>query len=126
MTYSFAYINFIINCPSYGQKSVNGLAIGDAAVTMQDNLTETDLANDGTVMPSRIESKRGNITLQIQQTSSLNNWLLGWVNKLKNSSPSVWASTYITIKENFSNGRAVTAKGVCPLKFPDHKDAQTG
>lgn len=125
-TYSFKDISFVFKSPSVGQKQVNGQNIGDISVAMTDNLTEQDLSNDGEVMTSKVESSRGTITLQIQQASTLCNWLVNWVNAMRNGSSSTWNEASISLKENFTGGRSVNAVGVSPMKIPDHKSAQQG
>ena len=125
-TYSFADVSFVMSHPSVGQKSINGLGIGKITVAYADNNTESDLGADGVVMPSKIASKRGTITLDIQQTSSLNKWLLNYANVVQNASASSWTSASININENFDQGMVTKATGVALQKRPDHSDAAQG
>lgn len=125
-TYNFKDISFVISHPSVGQIQVTGQGIGDVTVSYSDNNTESDIGNDGVVMPTKVNSSRGTISLQIQQTSSLNNWLLNYFNTVYNGSTSLWSSASVTITELFTNGQKTVATGVSPLKRPDHSDQQQG
>lgn len=126
MTYSFADVTFTVNSPLVGQKQVVGQGIGSIKTSQTDNNTESDIGADGTVMPTKVESARGQIDLEIQQTSSLNKWLTNWKNAHQNGSSSDWCGTTITIIENFGNGLTVSATGVSPMKLPDQTDQQQG
>lgn len=125
-TYSFADITFTIKSALSGQKQVVGMDIGSIKVSMTDNLTESDIGADGSVMISKIESGRGQIDLEIQQTSSLYRWLTNWLNAHRSGDSSSWADTTITIVQNYANGLSTTATNVCPLKYPDETDQQQG
>lgn len=125
-TYSFSDVDVIISHPLVGQKSANGEGIGKLSISYTDNLTESDLGADGSTMISKIESGRGTITLEIQQTSSLNKWLLNYVNKVRNAATGQWAAAAITIEERFKDGVKVTALNVAPIKRPDKSNAQQG
>ena len=67
-TYSFADVSCVMQHSLVGQKSANGLGIGKITVAFTDNLTQNDLGADGNVMISKIASRRGTITFDIQQT----------------------------------------------------------
>lgn len=125
-TYSFADISATFASDLAGQKQVNGQGIGSFKITMTDNLTESDLGADGSVMITKIESGRGTIDLEIQQTSSLNVWLHNWLNVHRNAGSSSWADTTFTVIQNFANGLKTTATAVCPMKYPDETDQQQG
>jgi len=125
-TYSFADVTCVISHSSVGQKSVNGLGIGKITVAYLDNLTESDLGADGAVMVTKVESARCKISLEIQQTSSLNKWLLTYANTVRTAESSVWAGGTIKITENFTNGAAITASYCSLIKRPDRSDAQQG
>jgi hypothetical protein len=125
-TYSFADVSFVFTSPSVGQKQVVGQAIGTITVQMTDNNTDSQLASDGVAMTSKIVSKRGTISFDIQQIAPLNNWLLLWYNAIMNGDGSIFTEASISIKENFADGRSVVATGVSPQKIPDHNDSQKG
>lgn len=124
-TYSFQDLNFTM---AYGgtQLTVGGQGIGNLTVSMTDNITESDLANDGSVMISKITSARGSIKLEIQQTSYLNNELLKWYNAMILAPSTNFGEMYISWHEKFVNGQSGTATGVTPMKIPDHVDQQQG
>lgn len=125
-TYSFKDVSFTITSGLVGQKQVVGEGIGSIKVTMTDELTSSEIGADGQVMTSKIESGRGSVTLEIQQTSSLNPWLHNWLNAHRNAASSEWTDTTITVVENFTNGIKTTATGVSPMKYPDSDDEQQG
>jgi hypothetical protein len=125
-TYSFEDVSFVIQHPALGQKIANGEGIGKITVAYTDNLTESDLGADGGVMISKVLSRRGTVTLEIQQTSSVNKWLLNLANTVVNGASSGWASASITITEKFDNGVTTTASQVALIKRPDRSLAQQG
>ena len=125
-TYSFKEVKVTISHPLVGQKVVNGEGIGTITVAYADDLTQSDLGADGAVMISKIESRRGTVTLEIQQTSALNKWLLNYVNAVQNAAASQWAYGLFTLSENFANGVNITAANLALQKRPDHADAQNG
>jgi hypothetical protein len=125
-TYSFADVVAVFSHALVGQKSVNGLGIGSITVAYADNLTENDLGADGSVMITKVLSRRGTITLEIQQTSSLNKWLLNFANAVVNAGSSSWANMLFSLQEKFTNGVTVNASSLALLKRPDRKDEQNG
>jgi hypothetical protein len=125
-TYSFGSVNCVISHPLVGQKTVNGLGIGKITTEYTDDLTDSDIGNDGQTMISKMLSHRGKVTFDIQQTSSLNKWLINLVNAAVNADASSWAQATITINENFANGITTIGQDVAPIKRPPHTDDQKG
>lgn len=125
-TYSFKDVICTISCSLVGQKVITGEGIGSIKISYTDDNTASDIAANGDVMTSRIESDRGAISIELQQTSSDNVWLTNWFNALRNAESSAWASTSITLVEKFANGLKYVATGVSPKKRPDHNDQQQG
>ena len=125
-TYSFKNVKVTISHPLVGQRVVNGEGIGTITVAYSDDLTQSDIGADGAVMISKIESRRGTITLEIQQTSALNKWLLNYANAVQNANASQWAGGTLAVSENFTNGVNVSASNLALQKRPDHADAQNG
>lgn len=125
-TFAFKEVKATIQHPLVGQKVVNGEGIGTLTVSYADDLTQSDQGADGAVMVSKIESRRGTVALDIQQTSSLNKWLINYANAVQNASASQWAGGTFTMSENFTNGISVVASSLALQKRPDHVDAQNG
>jgi hypothetical protein len=125
-TYSFADVSCVMQHSLVGQKSVNGLGIGKITVAFTDNLTQSDLGADGNVMISKIASRRGTITFDIQQTSEFNKWLANYANAVQNASSSYWAAASIAINEKFDGGINTNATKVSLQKRPDRNDGQNG
>ena len=125
-TYAFKEVKATVSHPLVGQKTVNGEGIGTVTVAYADDLTQSDVGADGSVMVSKIESRRGTIALEIQQTSSLNKWLINYANVIQNAAASQWAYGLFTMSENFTNGINITGANLALQKRPDHADAQNG
>lgn len=117
-TYSFADVSFAQSHPKVGKYSVTGEGIGNINVSMTNDRTAHDVAADGSVMVSKIRARNGVITLLVQQTSSLNQWLLKWYNYLEAAPVDTYADTVIVIRAPHM-GDLITAKGVTPQKLPD-------
>lgn len=125
-TYSFEDVSFVFQHPLVGQKVVSGQGIGKINVAYTDNLTDSDLGADGAVMITKVLSRRGTITLEIQQTSSANKFLLNYANAVENADTSQWAAAGIGITELFANGVKINASNVALVKRPDHASEQNG
>jgi len=125
-TYSFLDVNFTISHPLVGQKSVVGEGVGTITVSYADNLTDSELGADGSVMIDKIDTSRGTVSLKLLQTSSVNKWLLNYTNAVRNADASSWAGATITIQELYDNGVLVTAVNCAPVKRPDRTNAQKG
>jgi len=117
-TYSFSDVNMVISHPNVGQHVSSGEGIGSISVSMATEKTEHNVASDGSVMVSKIPGDNGTIAITIQQTSTLNKWLLKWYNYLKAASTSQWAKTGITVRAP-SMQDLITATGVSPQKLAD-------
>lgn len=125
-TYSFEDVKATVQHALVGQKTVNGTGIGTITIAYSDDLTSSDLGADGAVMISKVLSRRGTVTLEIQQTSSLNKWLINYANAVQNANASQWAGGTFTMSENFTNGISVVASNLALQKRPDHAAAQNG
>jgi len=124
--YSFADVTVSITHPLKGAKIADGLGIGKVSTDFTDDLTNSDLGADGSVMVTKINSQRGTVDLDIQQTSSLNKWLIDLANAVVAAPAASWASTTITIQEKFPNGITTTASKVALVKRPSRENGQTG
>jgi hypothetical protein len=117
-TYSFQNIIATISHPNVGKYVASGEGIGSINITMSDDRTVQDVAADGSIMSSKVRSRRGTITLTIQQTSALNKWLMKWFNYLEMANASEWTDTNINIRDT-NAGDTTTAIGVAPQKQAD-------
>lgn len=122
-TYSFADVTMAISHESVGQKVVNGEGIGSIAIAFTNDRTTHDVSADGSVMVSKIRARNGTITLSIQQTSSVHEWLWKWFNAIETASASSWAKTTILIN---GLGKNIFATGVSPQKQADQPFQQQG
>lgn len=117
-TYSFQDVAFTISHPSVGQYIASGEGIGSLNVSFADDRTVHEQAADGSVMISKIKTRKGTLALQIQQTSPLNKWLQKWFNYLETASTEQWAQTKIIIRAP-RLGEQITALSVSPQKPAD-------
>lgn len=124
-TYSFADVSVSISHPNVGNYSASNEGIGDISVSMTNDRTAHDLANDGSVMVSKIRARNGAISIAVQQTSGFNKWLNKWFNYLEAAGADVWANTTVLIRAP-KMGDLITAKGVSPQKLPDKPYQQQG
>lgn len=117
-TYSFTELVGSISCDVAGTYVFTGEGVGSVTVSKATDRTAHDIAADGSVMVSKIAGNNGTITIECQQTSEINKWLLNWFNALWASKTSEWASTSIYL-HNAVTGQSHTAKGVSPQKEAD-------
>lgn len=117
-TYSFSDVSISISHPNVGKFSAMNEGIGDISISMTNDRTAHDIANDGSTMVSKIKARNGSISIAVQQTSNFNKWLQKWYNYLDAATTDVWADTLITIRAP-KMGDLITAKGVSPQKIPD-------
>jgi hypothetical protein len=81
-----------------------------------------DIAADGAVMVSYIAGANGGIQLEMQQTSSLHQFLTNWANvkftDADNGNAENFAAAAIKVQDLLS-GQSKTLTGVFPVKIPD-------
>lgn len=97
-TYSFTDLEATISHPSYGVYSAQGEGVGDITIAKLTDRTVHDVAADGNIMISKIAGNNGNITINAQQVSTLNDFLQGLFNYLWNAPTDEWAGISITIR----------------------------
>jgi len=117
--YSFSDVSAVIKHPSFGQIIATGEGIGSITSEMSTDRTVHDLAADGTVMISKVKGRNGTVSLAIQQTSSLHQWLTKLYNYLETASTSKWAETSIVIRTPSMN-EIETCTGVSFGKQPSN------
>ena len=100
-------------------KSSTGAGIGSIGISMAGDKTAHDVAADGAVMVSKLAGKNGTITIAIQQTSELHEWLMKWYKYIESEAPlSEFASMTITITSK-NLGVETVCTGVSPQKLAD-------
>jgi hypothetical protein len=97
---------------------MNGEGMGSITTAMTNDRTAHDVAGDGSVMVSKIRAHNGAVSLTVQQTSSINDWLLKWHNYIDGADASEWADAKIIIRAPYMK-RMVTCIGVSPQKLAD-------
>lgn len=117
-TYGFGDVSMVIAHPSYGQYVANGAGLGSITTTMTTDRTAHDVAADGTVMVSKVKGRNGSQTLSIQQTSGLNQWLMGLYNYVEAADASQWAEISTVIRSP-NMGDLITCTGVSFKILPE-------
>lgn len=117
-TYSFAEFIMTFTHPLVGSQSTSGQGLGGVTVSYASDKTAHDLAADGAVMVSRIPGHHGTVAVNIQQTSSLHQFLLNYYSFIKNSPSALWAQAKISIV-NPNTLESHTCTGVSPQKPSD-------
>jgi len=124
-TYAFEDVNCVLSHPSVGSYSFNGKGVGSVTVARANDVTQHDVAADGSVMASKVRTKNGTITLVVQQTCAGAIYLRKLNAYLETAHSSEWtrAVCSITSKEQNVN---ISCSGVSPQKTPDAAFAQAG
>lgn len=123
--YSFADVSFVLSHPSVGQFTFTGEGVGSIAISHANDMTQHDVAADGSVMISKIVTENGTIAIAIQQTSEGNTWLKKLVDYLTIAPSSEWALAS-GVLSNPSTGETTTMTGVSPQKRADKNYQQAG
>lgn len=118
-TYSFADVFVVFSHPSIGQYIANGEGIGSITIGMSTDRTTHDVASDGTVMISKIKGRNGTLSVEAQQTSSLQKWLLKAYNYLESAKSADWAKMSIVVRSPMMQELDICT-GVSFNKIPDN------
>lgn len=124
-TYSFEDLAVVISHPGMGQLSLQGEGLGSITFAMSNDISQHDLAADGSVMTSKVKAGNGTITIQVQQTSDAAKWLRKYINYV-NAAPSSEFAKGTVIGSSKVMGVTHTCTGVSPQKRPDAAYQQTG
>jgi hypothetical protein len=124
-TYSFEDMAVVISHPGVGQLSLQGEGLGSITFAMSNDISQHDLAADGSVMTSKIKAPNGTITIQVQQTSDAAKWLRQYINYV-NAAPSSEFARATVIGASKVMGVTHTCTGVSPQKRPDAQYQQAG
>lgn len=130
-TYSFKDLTGAFVHPLAGSYIFAGgqVGVGQITITNATDRTAHDTAADGSVMVSYIAGDSGGATIEVQQTSTLHDFLLGWFNAVKTSAElgavGPWAAGILRL-HNTIDGSTHTLTGVSPSKVPDKTYAAQG
>lgn len=124
-TYSFLDLAGAIAHPAFLPFQLTGEGSGDISITMANEKTVHDLANDGSVMVSKIAGKNGTVSIACQQTSPVHKYLLKLYNFLEEAPVSAWAGIAIAFR-NVNDGSSHALIGVSFAKKADKAYAQHG
>ena len=117
-TYSFADVVFVMSHPAVGTVTITGEGVGSITVSRSTDVTQHDLAADGSVMVSKILASNGTIALSVQQTSSAMKWLKKWHDYIQVAPTEEWAKASAILK-NPALGETVSITGISPQKHAD-------
>jgi hypothetical protein len=113
--YSFQDLNVVIQHPALGQLVLNGQGIGTITFTPTTDRTVVDTAADGNIMMSAVAGNSATVSIAIQQTSSLQAFLLQWWNYLVGATKDQWGLASLTAHSNVM-GTQINCTGLAPQK----------
>jgi hypothetical protein len=121
--YSFLATQIAFSHPLAGAfLQTAGTGTGSVMIKNAQDHTATDIAADGGAMLSFVAGDNGGADFVMQQTSDMNDYLIGWDNAVvtaaKNGDLSNFANMSIVVR-NTVTGRTHTLTGVSPSKIPD-------
>lgn len=123
--YSFADVSLVLSHPNVGKYTFTGKGVGSVTVSRSNDMTQHDVAADGSVMISKIITENGTMAIAIQQTSAGHKFLKKWYDYLKVAPTSEFAKSSAILK-NPSAGETISMSGVTPQKRADSAFQQAG
>ena len=116
--YGFKDLSVVMSHPAMGQIEINGEGAKSITFAKANDVSQHDVAADGSVMTSKIEARNGTVTIVVQQTSAANKWFTRLYNYLQTADLSEW--TQISMLGT-SNSMKVTHEGtgISIQKRPD-------
>ena len=123
--YSFADVYLVISHPKVGKFTITGEGVGSVSISRANDMTQHDVAADGSVMVSKIFTENGTVAIAIQQTSAAHKWLKKWHDYLKVAPTSEFAKSTAILK-NPAVGETISMSGVTPQKRADSAFQQAG
>jgi Protein of unknown function (DUF3277) len=129
-TYSFKDTSGAFSHPLVGAFPFAGqIGMGQFSVSMSTEKSVHDVGADGAIMVSAISGDNGNVAIEVQQTSNLHTFLLGWYNTIKalmdGGNVEDWATAALTIR-SIVDGSVHICRGISPSKIPDKVYAAQG
>lgn len=128
--YSFKDTSGAFNHPlALGFSFFGQIGAGRFTVAMHTERTVQATAADGTIMQSYVAGRSGTLSVEVQQTSALHQFLLNWLNLCStaadNGDVSNWATATVTLR-NITTGTGHVLTGISPSKMPDMSYASQG
>jgi hypothetical protein len=130
-TYSFKSLSGAFIHPLVGSFPIGGgnVGMGQITISMTIDRTTHDVAADGSVMVSYIAGDNGMVSIEVQQTSALHSFLLGWFNACKTAADLgdviMWTAAAFSVR-NILDGSTHAMSGISPGKVPDKVYASQG
>ena len=116
--YSFSDVTMVISHPNVGKLTVTGEGVGSISVSRANDMTQHDIAADGSVMVSKIVTENGNIAISLQQTSPAHKWLKKWLDYCVSAPSNEWVQTTATLTHP-EFGETINMSGISPQKRAD-------
>ena len=117
-TYAFEDVALVFSHPSKGSLTLTGAGVGSVTVSRANDVSAQDVAADGSVMTSKIQTRNGTITINVQQTSEGANWLRKLNQYLEVAASDEWTQAVATIASKEMD-IDISCTGVSPQKTPD-------
>ena len=117
--YSLADVKVVMYHPNVGQAVLSEKGLGKIGISRSGDLSSHTATADGYVIVNRIRSSNGQVTLEVPQNSSADEYLRKWSRYLKNTGNSEkFAQTTLTLTDQVG-GFTISCEGVTPQKIPD-------
>lgn len=116
--YSFADVSLVISHPKVGKLTITGEGVGSISIARANDMTQHDIAADGSIMISKVVTENGTMAVALQQTSPAHKWLKKWLDYCVAAPSNEWASTSATLKHP-EFGEIINISGISPQKRPD-------
>jgi hypothetical protein len=124
-TYSFADLAVVFTHPGVGILNLQGEGLGSITFAKSNDMSQQDLASDGSVMTSKIKAPNGTIAISVQQTSDAAKWLTRYVN-FCDVAPSAMFTMGLLIGKDVAGIQTHTCSGISPQKMADKPYQQDG
>lgn len=125
-TYSFSDVHMVLNFPGYPGYTVNGQGVGEISIAYINDNTVHELSADGSVMVSKIKADNANVTITMQQTSPMHQWMNGMFNYIQSQPTSYWAAGTISVTALDGGVDNIDLSGVSFTKRADQPFQQQG
>ena len=116
--YSFEETSLTLSHPSVGMYTFVGKGVGSATVSRANDITQHDVAADGSTMISKVPGRNGTLAIAIQQTSAGHKFLRKWYQYVETAPASEFAKASAVLK-SLSTGESINMTGVTPQKRAD-------
>ena len=124
-TYSFADVSLVFSHPSVGMITITGEGVGTITISRANDVSQHDVAADGSVMTSKIIIKNGTAAIDVQQTSAAHKFFKRWYDYLQVAPTSEWTKASAILRHP-AIGETIIMSGISPQKRPDAAFQQSG